>query len=113
MAETKPQTPLRYLSGVQSNGRLHLGNYFGAIENHIRLQDEGQCYYFIANYHSLTTLHEAKELQKFTFMAAADYLALGLNPEKALLFRQSDIPEVTELAWILSKIGRASCRERV
>jgi tryptophanyl-tRNA synthetase len=112
MAETNPKTPFRYLSGVQSNGRLHLGNYFGAVENHIHLQDQGQCYYFIANYHSLTTLRQAQELQKFTFMAAADYLALGLNPEKALLFRQSDIPEVAELAWILSTVTGMGLLER-
>jgi tryptophanyl-tRNA synthetase len=103
---------IRHLSGVQSNGRLHLGNYFGAIKNHIELQEKGQCYYFIANYHSLTTLQNAAELEKFTFMAAADYLALGLDPAKALLFRQSDIPEVTELAWILSTVTGMGLLER-
>ncbi len=108
----KASAPTRYLSGVQSNGRLHLGNYFGAIQNHIALQQKGECYYFIANYHSLTTLQNAAELEKFTFMAAADYLALGLNPAKALLFRQSDIPEVTELAWILSTVTGMGLLER-
>jgi tryptophanyl-tRNA synthetase len=106
------KVPIRYLSGVQSNGRLHLGNYFGAIRNHIRLQDQGECYYFIANYHSLTTLQNAEELKKFTFMAAADYLALGLDPGKALLFRQSDVPEVTELAWLLSTVTGMGLMER-
>lgn len=110
---TEPnKKPIRYLSGVQSNGRLHLGNYFGAIRNHIRLQDQGECFYFIANYHSLTTLQDATELEKHTFMAAADYLALGLDPAKALLFRQSDVPEVTELAWLLSTVTGMGLMER-
>jgi tryptophanyl-tRNA synthetase len=104
--------PIRYLSGVQSNGRLHLGNYFGAIHNHIRLQDQGESFYFIANYHSLTTLQDAAELKKFTFMAAADYLALGLDPQKALLFRQSDVPEVAELSWLLSTVTGVGLMER-
>ena len=89
-----------------------MGNYFGAIRNHIRLQDEGECLYFIANYHSLTTLQDAAELKKYTFMAAADYLSLGLNPSKALLFRQSDVPEVTELAWLLSTVTGMGLLER-
>ncbi|MGH7738629.1 MAG: tryptophan--tRNA ligase [bacterium] len=112
IAETPSNPPKRFLSGVQPSGRLHLGNYFGAIENHIRLQDQGECYYFIANYHSLTTVHQAQELERFTFMAAADYLALGLDPRKALLFRQSDIPEVAELAWILSTVTGMGLLER-
>jgi tryptophanyl-tRNA synthetase len=106
----KKQT--RYLSGVQSSGRLHLGNYFGAIRNHIRLQDEGECFYFVANYHSFTTLQDAKQLGHYTFMVAADYLALGLDPKKALLFRQSDVPEVTELAWLLSTVTGMGLMER-
>jgi tryptophanyl-tRNA synthetase len=89
-----------------------LGNYFGAIRNHIRLQEEGDCLYFIANYHSLTTLQDAEALRKHTFAAAADYLALGLDPAKALLFRQSDIPEVAELAWILSTVTGMGLMER-
>jgi len=104
--------PVRYLSGVQSNGRLHLGNYFGAIRNHILLQDQGECFYFIANYHSITTLQDAEQLLRYTFMAAADYLALGLDPAKALLFRQSDVPEVTELAWLLSTVTGMGLMER-
>jgi len=111
LAESQKK-PVRYLSGVQSNGRLHLGNYYGAIQNHIRLQDQGECFYFIANYHSITTLQDAAELRKYTFMAAADYLALGLNPDKALLFRQSDVPEVTELAWLLSTVTGMGLMER-
>jgi tryptophanyl-tRNA synthetase len=107
-----PDQPVRYLSGVQSSGRLHLGNYFGAIRNHIRLQDEGECLYFIANYHSLTTLQDAAQLKKYTFMVAADYLALGLDPKKASLFRQSDVPEVTELAWVLGTVTGMGLFER-
>ncbi len=110
---SKPSAqPIRYLSGVQPSGRLHLGNYFGAIQNHIRLQDQGECFYFVANYHSLTTVQDAQDLKRYTFMAAADYLALGLDPAKALLFRQSDIPEVAELAWILSTVTGMGLMER-
>jgi len=110
--ELKTLKPIRYLSGVQSNGRLHLGNYFGAVRHHIELQDRGECFYFVANYHSLTTLQDAAKLREFTFMAAADYLALGLDPEKAILFRQSDVPEVAELAWILSTVTGMGLFER-
>lgn len=102
----------RYLSGVQPSGRLHLGNYFGAIANHIRLQDSGDCYYFIANYHAMTTVQDAKALEKHTFDVAADYLALGLDPGKALIFRQSDVPEVQELAWIFSCVTGMGLFER-
>ncbi|HUO57159.1 MAG TPA: tryptophan--tRNA ligase [bacterium] len=102
----------RYLSGVQSSGRLHLGNYFGAIRNHIRLQEQGECFYFIANYHALTTVQDAELLRKYTFAVAADYLALGLDPAKACLFRQSDVPEVNELAWILSTVTGMGLMER-
>lgn len=112
MAPEPVKKPIRYLSGVQSSGRLHLGNYYGAIRNHIRLQDEGECFYFIANYHALNTVQDADALRRFTFMVAADYLALGLDPAKALLFRQSDVPEVTELAWLLSTVTGMGLMER-
>ena len=112
MTSVKPPQPIRYLSGVQPSGRLHLGNYFGAIQNHIRLQDQGECLYFVANYHSLTTVQDPAALRRYTFMAAADYLALGLDPHKAFLFRQSDVPEVTELAWILSTVTGMGLMER-
>lgn len=108
----KSITPVRYLSGVQPSGRLHLGNYFGATRNHIQLQNQGECLYFIANYHSLTTIKDPALLKKYTFMVAADYLALGLDPQKALLFRQSDVPEVAELAWILSTVTGMGLLER-
>lgn len=92
------------VSGIQPTGRLHIGNYFGAIRQYIELQDkpDHQCYYFLANYHALTTIHDGALLRRQTLDAATDLLALGLDPTQALLFRQSDVPEVCELAWILS-----------
>lgn len=93
---------MKIVSGIQPSGRLHLGNYFGALRKHIELQDQHECYYFIANYHALTTVSEGERLEEFTREVALTYLALGLDPAKAVFFRQSDVPEVTELAWILS-----------
>jgi len=104
--------PVRILSGVQPSGKLHLGNYFGAVRQHIALQDEGRCFYFIANYHALTTLQNAELLRANTRDVALDYLALGLDPEKAVFFRQSDVPEVTELAWILATVTNMGLLER-
>ena len=104
----------RVLSGVQPTGELHLGNYFGAIRQHIELQDEfpGQAFYFIADYHALTTVHDAEALRKSVFEVAVAYLALGLDPQKALIFRQSDVPEVTELTWLLSCVTGMGLLER-
>jgi tryptophanyl-tRNA synthetase len=95
---------MRVLSGIQPSGKLHLGNYLGAIKQHIELQHEHEGLYFIANYHSLTTVQDAALLRELTRDVALDYLALGLDPKKACLFRQSDVPEVCELAWILSTV---------
>ncbi len=92
----------RLLSGIQPSGQIHLGNYFGAMQQHVELQDAGQGFYFIANYHSQTSIHDAQTLRQLTRDVALDYLAVGLDPEKATLYRQSDLPEVTELAWILA-----------
>jgi len=100
------------LSGVQPTGKLHLGNYFGAVKQHIALQDEAECYYFIADYHALTTIQEPAVLREYTHGVALDYLALGLDPSKATFFRQSDVPEVTELAWILSTVTNMGLLER-
>jgi tryptophanyl-tRNA synthetase len=94
--------PLRILSGLQPTGRLHIGNYFGMMKPALALQHEGEAYYFIADYHSLTTIHNAAELRQNVLDLATDFLACGLDPEKAVFFRQSDVPEHTELAWILS-----------
>jgi tryptophanyl-tRNA synthetase len=102
----------RILSGVQPSGKLHIGNYFGAVKQHIALQDEGDCFYFIADYHALTTIQDADTLRANTHDVALDYLALGLDPAKALFFRQSDVPEVTELAWILSTVTNMGLMER-
>ncbi len=103
---------MRILSGVQSSGKLHLGNYFGAMKQHIDAQEEHECFIFIANFHALTTVQDAKRLAGLTHDVALDYLALGLDPNKACLFRQSDVPEVTELAWILSTVTGKGLLER-
>ncbi len=104
----------RVLSGIQPSGTKHLGNYFGAIRQYLELQDEfpGQCYFFIADYHALTTLHDADELRRSTFDLARTYLSLGIDPHKALLFRQSDVPEVTELSWLLATVTGIGLLER-
>src|SRR5262249_27964237 len=102
----------RILSGVQPSGKLHLGNYFGAVKQHIALQDEGLCFYFIADYHALTTTQDPKKLRENTLDVALDYLSLGLDPAKAIFFRQSDVPEVTELAWILGTVTNMGLLER-
>jgi len=102
----------RILSGVQPSGRLHIGNYFGAVKQHIALQDEGNCFYFIADYHALTTIQNPAELRDRTRDAALDYLALGLDPSKAAFFRQSDVPEVCELAWFFSTVTNMGLLER-
>jgi tryptophanyl-tRNA synthetase len=92
---------MRVLSGIQPTGRPHWGNYFGAIRQYIDLQDNEQAYYFIANLHALTTVREAKALSDYTLAAAIDLLALGLDPTRATMFVQSDVPEVSELCWVL------------
>jgi tryptophanyl-tRNA synthetase len=102
----------RILSGIQPSSKLHLGNYFGAIKQHIALQDEGEAFYFIANYHALTTLQDPSRLRELTLDVAIDYLALGLSPDKATLFKQSDVPEVTELSWLLATVTGMGLLER-
>ncbi len=92
---------MRVLSGIQPTGRFHWGNYFGAIRQYIELQDEQEAYYFIANLHALTTVREAETLWAYTFDAALDLLGLGLDPNRAILFVQSDVPQVSELCWLL------------
>lgn len=95
---------LRYLSGIQPSGKLHLGNYLGAIRQHVAAQDHGDAerFFFIANYHSLVSVSDREVLREMSFDVARTYLALGLDPQQSLLFLQSDVPEVCELAWILS-----------
>jgi tryptophanyl-tRNA synthetase len=92
---------MRVLSGIQPTGRFHWGNYFGAIRQYIELQSADESYYFIANLHALTTVRDARELAQNTLDAAIDLLALGLDPEQATLFIQSDVPAVSELCWLL------------
>ena len=92
---------MRVLSGIQPTGRFHWGNYFGAIRQYIQLQDEDESYYFIANLHALTTVRDRDVLSQNTIDAAIDLLALGLDPSRAVLFTQSDVPEVSELCWLL------------
>jgi tryptophanyl-tRNA synthetase len=95
---------MRILSGIQPSGALHLGNYFGMMRPAIELQDKGEALYFIADYHSMTSLFDPAERRKNTLDVALDFLACGLDPKKATFFRQSDIPEVTELAWLLTTL---------
>src|SRR4051794_5715462 len=102
----------RILSGVQPTGKLHLGNYFGAVRQHIALQDEGECFYFIADFHSMNTITDGNERRQLVRDVALDYLALGLDPAKAAFFRQSDVPEVTELAWMLGSVTNMGLLER-
>ena len=103
---------MRILSGLQPSGRLHIGNYFGMMEAALRLQHEGDAFYFIADYHSLTSVHDAKTLRANVRDLAIDFLACGLDPDKCVFFRQSDVPEVTELSWILSTITPMGLLER-
>lgn len=103
---------MRILSGIQPSGTLHLGNYFGMMRPAIELQEKGEAFYFIANYHSMTSLLDPQERRKNTFEAALDFLACGLDPKKTVFFRQSDVPEVTELTWILTTVTPMGLLER-
>lgn len=95
---------MRILSGVQSSGRQHIGNYYGAIREFVNQQTQGEALYFIANLHALNTIRDGKLARQLTLETAATFIALGVDPAKATLFRQSDIPEVTELYWILGTV---------
>lgn len=114
MVDGDTKAPPRVLSGIQPSGTIHLGNYFGAIQQHVALQHElpGEAYYFIADYHALTTLRDPQALRDSVFELAVTYLACGLDPDKAVLFRQSDVPEVTELTWLLSTVTGMGLLER-
>jgi tryptophanyl-tRNA synthetase len=96
---------MRILSGIQPSGALHIGNYFGALRQFIDLQRENDAYYFVANYHALTSLRDAQELRAYTFDVMVTMLSLGLDPDRATLFVQSDVPETTELAWLLTTVA--------
>jgi tryptophanyl-tRNA synthetase len=103
---------MRILSGIQPSGALHIGNYFGMMKPAIELQDKGEAFYFIANYHSMTSLFDPVERRKNTLDVALDFLACGLDPKKSVFFRQSDVPEVTELAWMLTTLTPMGLLER-
>ena len=103
---------MRILSGIQPSGALHLGNYFGMMLPAIELQDQGDAYYFIANYHSMTSVFDAAERRKNTLDVALDFLACGLDPKKSVFWRQSDVPEVTELTWLLTTLTPMGLLER-
>ena len=103
---------MRILSGIQPSGVLHIGNYFGMMRPGIALQAEGEAFYFIADYHALTSLHDPNALRENSHRVALDFLACGLDPERAALFRQSNVPQVTELAWILATVAPMGLLER-
>ncbi|MGC9455692.1 MAG: tryptophan--tRNA ligase [Phycisphaerae bacterium] len=104
---------MRVLSGIQPSGLLHIGNYFGAVRQFVRLQEEGnECFYFLANYHALTSLQDKEQLEKLTFHLAAGYLALGIDPQRSVFFVQSDVPQVTELCWILNCVTPVALMEK-
>jgi tryptophanyl-tRNA synthetase len=103
---------MRILSGIQSSGILHIGNYFGMIQPAVALQEEGECFYFIANYHALTSVRDPAALRENSREVAIDMLACGFDPKRAALFLQTDVPSVTELTWILSTITPMGLLER-
>src|SRR5687767_4954784 len=103
---------MRILSGIQPSGALHIGNYFGMMRPAVELQEKGEAYYFIANYHSMTSLYEAEARRKNTLDVALDFLACGLDPNRSVFFRQSDVPEVAELAWMLTTVTPMGLLER-
>tara|TARA_B100001996_G_scaffold381081_1_gene369808 strand:- start:390 stop:1388 length:999 start_codon:yes stop_codon:yes gene_type:complete len=115
MKNTKKDIPKknrRVLSGIQPSGSLHLGNYFGMMQRMVKYQEQYDLYCFIANYHALTTNPSKENLKKNTFNAVCDFLALGIDPEKSTFWLQSDVPQVTELTWILSSIVGTGMMDR-
>lgn len=103
---------MRILSGIQPSGKLHLGNYFGMMEPALELQEKGEAFLFIADYHALTTVRDPNALREASLDVALDFLACGLDPHKTAFYRQSDVPEVTELAWLLSVVTPMGLLER-
>ncbi len=103
---------VRYLTGIQPSGALHIGNYFGALKPAVELQNRGEAFYFIADYHALTSLQDPAALREYVRGVALDFLACGLDPDRACFFRQSDVPLVTELTWILSTVTPMGLLER-
>ena len=103
---------MRILTGIQPSGKLHLGNYFGAMKNAFNLQEKGEAFLFIADYHALTTVRDGAVLRDQTMNVALDFLACGLDVEKTVFYRQSDVPEVQQLAWFLSCVTPMGLLER-
>ena len=103
---------MRILSGIQPSGIPHIGNYFGMMKTAVELQDKGEAFLFIADYHSLTTSPEPQKLRDYVFGLALDFLSCGIKPERTVFFRQSDVPQVTELMWILNNITTVGFLER-
>ena len=103
---------MRILSGIQPSGKLHIGNYFGMMKPALELQEQGEAFLFIADYHALTSVRDAAALRQMTTDVALDFLAAGLDPDKTAFYRQSDVPEVQELAWLLSVITPMGLLER-
>lgn len=112
MTDSTSTFPPVVVSGIQPSGTLHLGNWFGAIRQHIELHKQFESYFFIVNYHALTTLHDAHALRRYSMDVALDYLALGFDPDASSLFLQSDIPQVNELAWIFYTLTPVSQLEK-
>jgi tryptophanyl-tRNA synthetase len=102
----------RVLSGIQPSGQLHIGNYFGMMSRMIQYQEKNELYCFIVNYHALTTINDRKQLETSTLNAAIDFLALGLDPKKSIFWIQGDVPQVTELTWLLSTVTGMGVLER-
>jgi tryptophanyl-tRNA synthetase len=103
---------VRTLTGIQPSGSLHIGNYFGAMRPAIEAQARGECFYFIADYHSMTSLFDPAERRRNTLDVALDWLACGLDPKHSVFWRQSDVPEVTELMWLLGTLTPMGLLER-
>jgi len=103
---------MRILSGIQPSGALHVGNYFGMMRPAIELQTQGDAFYFIADYHSMTSLYDATERRKNSLDVALDFLACGLDPKKSIFWKQSDVPEVVELSWLLTTLTPMSLLEK-
>ncbi len=104
---------MRSLSGIQPSGRLHLGNYFGALRQFRKLQEAGhECFYFIANYHALTSISDKEQLEDVTLHVAMGQLALGIDPQRSVFFLQSDVPQVAELCWVLNCVCPVSMMEK-
>ncbi|MES2693408.1 MAG: tryptophan--tRNA ligase [Verrucomicrobiota bacterium] len=103
---------MRTLTGIQPSGTLHIGNYFGAMRPAIEAQTRGECFYFIADYHSMTSLFDAAERRKNTLNVALDWLACGLDPKRSVFWKQSDVPRVAELMWILGTLAPMGLLER-